>query len=62
MKDKYIKNLFYLAGAVNILGTLTLSRFFSKSARGKILEITTPSTTNDLVLQSYFKFLSEHSD
>ena len=41
---------------------LVLGRFFSKSARGKILEISTPSTTNDLVLQSYFKFLSEHSD
>lgn len=32
MKDKYIKNLFYLAGAVNILGTLTLSRFFSNES------------------------------
>ena len=41
---------------------LALGRFFSKSNRGKILEIRTPSTTNDLVLQSYFKFLSEHSD
>ena len=41
---------------------LVLGRFFSKSNRGKILEIRTPSTTNDLVLQSYFKFLSEHSD
>ena len=41
---------------------LVLGRFFSKSTRGKILEIRTPSTTNDLVLQSYFKFLSEHSD
>ena len=39
---------------------LALGRFFSKSNRGKILEIRTPSTTNDLVLQSYFKFLSEH--
>ena len=41
---------------------LALVRFFSKSKRGKILEIRTPSSTNDLVLQSYFKFLSEHSD
>ena len=41
---------------------LALGRFFSKSTRGKILEISTPSTTNDLVLQSYFKFLNEHSD
>ena len=41
---------------------LALVRFFSKSTHGKILEIRTPSTTNDLVLQSYFKFLSEHSD
>ena len=41
---------------------LALGRFFSKSNRGKILEIRTPSTTNDLVLQSYFKFLSKHSD
>jgi 2-succinyl-5-enolpyruvyl-6-hydroxy-3-cyclohexene-1-carboxylate synthase len=41
---------------------LALGRFFSKSNRRKILEIRTPSTTNDLVLQSYFKFLSEHSD
>ena len=32
MKDKYIKNLVYLAGAVNILGTLTLSRFFSNES------------------------------
>ena len=39
---------------------LALGRFFSKSNHGKILEIRTPSTTNDLVLQSYFKFLSEH--
>jgi len=39
-----------------------LGRFFSKSTRGKILEISTPSTTNDLVLESYFKFLTEHSD
>jgi 2-succinyl-5-enolpyruvyl-6-hydroxy-3-cyclohexene-1-carboxylate synthase len=41
---------------------LALGRFFSKSKRGKILEIRTPSSTNDHVLQSYFKFLSEHSD
>ena len=41
---------------------LALLRFFSQSSRGKILEISTPSNTNDLVLQSYFKFLSEHSD
>ena len=39
---------------------LALGRFFSKSNRGKILEISTPSNINDLVLQSYFKFLSEH--
>ncbi|MEC8617707.1 MAG: hypothetical protein VXY28_08360 [Bacteroidota bacterium] len=32
MKDKFIKNLFYLAGAVNILGTLTLSRFFTNES------------------------------
>ncbi|GIR57439.1 MAG: hypothetical protein CM15mP65_00200 [Crocinitomicaceae bacterium] len=32
MKEKYIKNLFYLAGAVNILGTLTLSRFFTNES------------------------------
>ena len=42
--------------------SLALRRFFSQSTRGKILEICTPSNTNDLVLQSYFKFLSEHSD
>ena len=41
---------------------LALGRFFSKSRRGKILEIITPSNTNDLVLKSYFKFLSQHSD
>ena len=41
---------------------LALGRFFSKSTRGKILEIRTPSTTNDLVLQSYFKYLGKHSD
>ena len=32
MKEKYIKNFFYLAGAVNILGTLTLSRFFTNES------------------------------
>ena len=32
MKEKYIKNIFYLAGAVNILGTLTLSRFFTNES------------------------------
>ena len=31
MKDKYIKNLFYLAGAVNILHT-SLSRFFTNES------------------------------
>ena len=41
---------------------LALVRFFSKSTRGKILEIRTPSKTNDLVLQSYFKYLSKHSN
>ena len=41
---------------------LALGRFFSKSNCGKILEIKTPSTTNDLVLQSYFRYLSKHSD
>jgi 3-hydroxyacyl-CoA dehydrogenase len=39
-----------------------LGRFFSPSSRGKILEICTPSNTNDLVLQAYFDFLSNHSD
>lgn len=32
MKEKYIKNLFYLAGAINILGTITLSRFFTNES------------------------------
>ena len=32
MKEKYIKNLFYLAGAVKILGTLTLRRFFTNES------------------------------
>ena len=41
---------------------LALGRFFSASSRGKILEICTPSNTNDLVLQAYFNFLSNQSD
>lgn len=41
---------------------LALGRFFSPSSRGKILEICTPSKTNDLVLQAYFDFLSNQSD
>ena len=41
---------------------LAFSHFFSASSRGKILEICTPSDTNDIVLQTYFDFLSHHSD
>ena len=29
MSDKIIKNIFYLAGLINILGALILSKFFS---------------------------------
>jgi 2-succinyl-5-enolpyruvyl-6-hydroxy-3-cyclohexene-1-carboxylate synthase len=54
--------LSYQSVRTSISLRFALGRFFSKSTRGKILEISTPSTTNDLVLQSYFKFLSEHSD
>jgi len=54
--------LFYQSVRTSIGLRLALGRFFSKSTRGKLLEIYTPTSTNDVVLQSYFKFLSEHSD
>ena len=65
MKEKYIKNLFYLAGAVNILGTLTLSRFFTNESLVQIDPTIISSSGLILIIVwgacffSYFESLSK---
>ena len=52
----------YLRAASKDELAIRLNSFYKNSERPKLLEIMTPRTLNDKVLQNYFRFLAEVSD